>query len=124
VAHFCEILKCAGVDEAVDPQTMVVPFGGTNFVALDGDDFKNLRIVSHHKSIEIKELESSSATISQFLLKRNELHNQLAQPDADSQERDSLSPDTFFGGMRYFLVRGKALVGVRENFFSGPRGVR
>ena len=96
MARFCEIFRCAGVDEAADPQTMVVPFGGTNFVALDGDDFKNLHVIPRRKSIEIDELESTSATVGQFLLKRDELHKPAGAARCRFAREASIESGYFF----------------------------
>jgi len=115
MAHFEEILRCAGVDEAVDPQTMVVPFpGGTNVVALDGDPFRQLHVVPEpHAPIDVTELDRSSTTIETLRRKRREIYDQLARPDADPQEAYAKRPDmTFFGEKRYFEIRGLSLVGM------------
>jgi hypothetical protein len=34
MARFVEVFRCAGVDEEAQPRAMIVPFGGSNFVAL------------------------------------------------------------------------------------------
>jgi hypothetical protein len=122
--QFVEMFKCAGVDEWAQPEPgMVIPFGGSNVVALQtgsgrNKEWANLRVVSDHPGIDIEELDPGP-----LLLYRNAVSQEVAEHKDDPQYRAAMAPEVIGGNPRFFRIHGKknvidfpgALIKARSN---------
>jgi hypothetical protein len=105
--QFYEVLRCAGVDEDALPPGMVVPFGGSNVVALQtwsslNKEWASLRVASNHAGVEVEEIDPTDV-----LKQRTKVSIAVAQRDDDLQYREAMMPDPVGGNARWFRVHGK-----------------
>ena len=101
MAAFQEVFRRSGIDERRSPPGMVIPFGGSNIVALI-DPGKKLKIDPNVDALEIKEVDGT------------EIRKRLAQaretfsgPDVDKQLQAASLPATFNNDARFFEIKGR-----------------
>lgn len=103
MARFWEVLRCVGVDERARPfPGMIVPLGGSNFVALSRE-FKPLLVRSNHKGLEVNEVEPT-----ELIKKRTEMNIELSQPGVDGQLKQSKMPDLISSVLPPYYLKIKA----------------
>jgi hypothetical protein len=109
--QFFEVLRCAGVDEWALPEPgMVIPFGGSNVVALQtwsaiNKEWENLRVVSDNAGVEIEEIDPTA-----LLTQQAAISIEVAQRDDDPQYQAAIAPNVIGGNARFFRIHGKKSV--------------
>ena len=109
--QFLEVLRCAGVDEWALPEPgMVIPFGGSNVVALQtwssiNKEWANLRVVSDNAGVEVEEIDPTA-----LLIQRSAVSIEVAERDDDPQYQAAMAPDVVGGNARFFRIHGKKSV--------------
>jgi hypothetical protein len=98
---FQEVFRRSGVDEGRSPPGIVVPFGGSNIVALI-DPGRKLKIDPYVHALEIKEIDGAD------IRKRvAQVRDTFSGPDVDPQLRDASLPATFNNDARFFEIKGR-----------------
>ena len=101
MAAFQEVFRRSGVDERRSPPGMVVPFGGSNIVALI-DPGKKLKVDPNAHALEIKEIDGAE------IRKRvTQARDTYSEPDVDKQLKAASLPATFNGDARFFEIKGR-----------------
>ncbi|MGY3370107.1 hypothetical protein ACVWZL_007232 [Bradyrhizobium sp. GM2.4] len=101
MAAFQEVFRRSGIDEGRSPPGMVVPFGGSNIVALI-DPGKKLKVDPNPHALGIKEIDGADT-----LRRVMQTKDTFSAPDIDPQLRAASLPATFNGDARFFEIDGR-----------------
>ncbi|GAB9163684.1 hypothetical protein [Bradyrhizobium diazoefficiens] len=101
MAAFQEVFRRSGIDERRSPPGMVVPFGGSNIVALI-DPGRKLKVDPNPHALGIKEIDGADT-----LRRVMQARDTFSEPDIDPQLRAASLPTTFNGDARFFEINGR-----------------
>ncbi|XUJ35162.1 hypothetical protein ACQ5SK_05290 [Bradyrhizobium japonicum] len=101
MAAFQEVFRRSGIDERRSPPGMVVPFGGSNIVALI-DPGRKLKVDPNAHALGIKEIDGADT-----LRRVMQARDTFSKPDIDPQLRAASLPATFNGDARFFEINGR-----------------
>ncbi|MBB4365849.1 hypothetical protein GGD65_006918 [Bradyrhizobium sp. CIR18] len=101
MAAFQEVFRRSGIDERRSPPGMVVPFGGSNIVALI-DTGRKLKVDPNPHALGIKEIDGADT-----LRRVVQARDTFSEPDIDPQLRAASLPATFNGDARFFEINGR-----------------
>ena len=101
MAAFQEVFRRSGIDERRSPPGMVVPFGGSNIVALI-DPGRKLKVDPNAHALGIKEIDGADT-----LRRVMQARDTFSEPDIDPQLRAASLPATFNGDARFFEINGR-----------------
>jgi hypothetical protein len=105
MVQFVELFRCAGVDEDMRAPGMVIPFGGSNVVAV-GNDGKPVKLVSNNSAVVVEEPDPTD-----IIRTRNDRQVELSQPGVDGAVKAAYMPHGFYGDTSYFRLHGKRPLG-------------
>ncbi len=101
MAAFQEVFRRSGVDERRSPPGMIVPFGGSNVVALI-DPGRKLTVEPNAHALEIKEIDGAD------IRKRvAQARDSFSAPDVDAQLKAASLPAILSGDARFFEIKGR-----------------
>jgi hypothetical protein len=102
--RFWEVFRCAGVDHDARHPGMVIPFNGSNLVAVQVDKEK-ARLISDSTALKIDDVDTA-----EMIRARTAKYRELSEPGTDPKLAKAYMPDDIHATVRYYRITGKRKV--------------